>query len=188
MQEEKNVSASGGVGVQEPAGGPAESDSVNLSDAPDALAALTAERDKLSAEKADLQDRLLRRQAEFDNFRKRADREKMEILEYAGMDAARAILPVVDDFERALKTESADKEYSRGMELIHQRLSEALKKMGLEPLDTKGQKFDPNLHHGVDKQQTEEFEEDTILEEYQKGYQFKGRLLRPAMVKVAVRP
>ena len=81
--------------------------------------AVAAERDRLLIEKADLQDRLLRRQAEFDNFRRRADRERGDLLEYANTETVRSLLPILDDFERALKVESADKEYARGMELIY---------------------------------------------------------------------
>lgn len=150
------------------------------------LDAVTAERDRLLKEKEELVELLRRRQAEFDNFRKRAEREKSDVLEFAHSDSVRAILPILDDFERALKTESADKAYSRGMEMIYQRLAEALKKLGLETITTKGQKFDPHLHHAVDMVETGDVEEQTILDEYQPGYNFRGRLLRPAMVKVAV--
>ncbi len=150
------------------------------------LASVTAERDRLVEEKNDLLDRLLRRQAEFDNFRRRAERERADVLEYAHTESVRAILPILDDFERALKMESSDKEYSRGMELIYQRFSDALKKLGLEPINSKGQKFDPNLHHAVDTVETDDVADHTILEEFQRGYNFRGRLLRPAMVKVAV--
>ena len=119
---------------------------------------MSAERDRLIEEKNDLVDRLLRRQAEFDNFRRRAERDRADVLEYANTESVRAILPIVDDFERALKMESADKEYARGMELIYQRLFEALKKLGLEPISSKGQKFDPNLHHAVDMVETSDVE------------------------------
>ncbi len=152
------------------------------------LAAVTAERDQLAAEKAELHDRLLRRAAEFENFRRRVERERVEFIEYAGMETIRALLPALDDFERALKVECADKEYTRGMELIYQRLSESLKKIGVEPIVTQGQIFDPYLHHAVETVRSDEVEDHTILEEYQRGYNFKGRLLRPAMVKVAVKP
>jgi molecular chaperone GrpE len=150
------------------------------------LEALIADRDRLIEEKNDLQDRLLRRQAEFDNFRRRADREKADILEYANTETVRSILPIVDDLERALKVESADKEYVRGMELIYQRLTDTLKKLGLEPIETAGQKFDPHVHHAVEMVETADREDHTILDEYQRGYNFRGKLLRPAMVKVAV--
>src|SRR5258708_26120281 len=148
---------------------------------------VTAERDRLLEEKNDLLDRLLRLQAEFDNFRRRANREKAEVIEYANSESVGAIVPILDDFERALKLGHPDSEYARGMELIYQRLSEALNKLGLEPINAKGQKFDPHIHHAVDRVETEDEEEDTILDEYQRGYNFRGRLLRPAMVKVAVK-
>jgi molecular chaperone GrpE len=148
--------------------------------------AVTAERDRLLEEKNELVELLRRRQAEFDNFRKRAEREKSEVLEFAHSDSVRAILPILDDFERALKTHTTDKVYARGMEMIHQHLGDALKKLGLETITTKGQKFDPHVHHAVDMVETGDVEEQTILDEYQPGYNFRGRLLRPAMVKVAV--
>ena len=164
--------------VDPPAGGPEAS--------VQSFEAVIAERDRLVEEKNDLMDRLLRRQAEFDNFRRRAEREKSDILEFANTESVRAILPILDDFERALKAPTSDKIYARGMELIYQRLSESLKKLGLEPITSKGQKFDPHLHHAVDMVETADVEEQTILDEYQQGYNFRGRLLRPAMVKVAV--
>jgi molecular chaperone GrpE len=151
------------------------------------LEAVIVERDRLAAERADLQDRLLRRQAEFENFRRRAERDRAEVVDYANSETLRALLPILDDFERALKVEAADKEYARGMELIYQRLLDSLKKLGLEPITSTGTQFDPNVHHAVDRAVTDEVEENTILEEYQRGYNFRGKLLRPAMVKVAVR-
>ena len=146
-----------------------------------------AERDQLIKEKNELQDLLLRRQAEFENYRRRMERERGELFEFANMDSAKALLPIIDDFERALKVESADKEYARGMELIYQRLFESLKKLGLEPISTEaGTKFDPHIHHAVDMVDTKDHPDQTVLKEYQSGYYFKGRLLRPAMVQVAV--
>ena len=152
------------------------------------VVALRVERDRLTAEKADLNDRLLRRTADFDNFRKRADRDRSDFLQYAGMEFVREMLSVLDDFERALKSESADPRYAKGVELIYTRLYEALKKMGLEPMDTVGKTFDPNLHQAVERVETDEAEDQSILGEFQRGYHFKGKLLRPAMVRVAVRP
>lgn len=142
----------------------------------------------LAAEKAELNDRLLRGQAEFQNLRRRIEKEKAEWHEYAATGAVGALLPILDDFARALKVETADKDYAKGMELIYQRLLESLKKLGLEPIVSAGQPFNPHMHHAVDKFETEEVKDGTVLEEYQKGYNFKGRLLRPAMVKVAVAP
>lgn len=152
------------------------------------VAELTAERDRLAKEKAELLDLLMRRQAEFENYRRRVERERSELFEFASMDTVKALLPILDDFERALKVETADKEYARGMELIYQSLFEALKKLGLEPLSTDGTLFNPHIHHAVEMVDTSEHPDQTILEEYQRGYKFKGRLLRPAMLKVAVNP
>jgi molecular chaperone GrpE len=163
-------------------------DTAVTTDAADQLSAITAERDQLASEKAELQDRFLRRQAEFENFRRRVEREKSDFAQYAASEAVTAMLPVLDDFERALKQETEDREYQRGTELIYQRLVEALKKLGLEPIDSEGQPFDPYIHQAIERVETEEAEDHTVLEEYQRGYNFKGRLLRPAMVRVAVAP
>jgi len=100
----------------------------------------------------------------------------------------REILPVLDDFERALNVETADREYAKGVELIYGRLFDTLKKMGLETIETEGEMFDPNLHQAVERVESDEVEDQAILGEFQRGYSFKGRLLRPAMVKVAVKP
>jgi molecular chaperone GrpE len=168
---------------------PAETPVVDPAPAPQStLDGLTAERDRLAAEKAELQDLLLRGQAEFQNFRKRVEKERVEFAEYSSTEAVRALLPIIDDFERAVKVESADKEFSKGMQLILQRLYESLKKLGLEPLVSAGQPFDPHIHHAVEMVETTEAPDHIILDEYQRGYNFKGRLLRPAMVKVAVEP
>ena len=142
-------------------------------------------------EKAELEDLLRRRQAEFENFRRRVERERMDFAEYSGMEIVRALLPTVDDFERALRAAPASgpgDEFLKGIELIYKRLLEALTKQGLEPINTTGQRFDPHLHEAVQRVEHEEAADGTILEEYQRGYKFKGKLLRPSMVKVAVRP
>ena len=152
------------------------------------LAAATAERDRLAAEKADLHDRLLRARAEFDNARRRGERERSDFLQFAAMDLVREILPVLDDFERALKVETADRDYAKGVELIYQRLYETLKRLGLEPIETEGQQFDPNRHEAMQRVQTEEAEDQAILGELQRGYNFRGKLLRPAWVRGAGRP
>jgi len=153
------------------------------------LSLVTSERDQLTQEKADLYDRLLRKQAEFDNFRRRTEREREEFTDYANMEAMRPLLGILDDFERALKAAPPDSgEFVKGIELIYTRFVDSLKKLGLETIESVGMKFDPNLHHAVNKAESADFEEDTVLEEYQKGYNYRGKLLRPAMVKVSVRP
>lgn len=152
------------------------------------VAALSAERDRLAGELAEAEDRLLRTRADFENFRRRVERERSDYIQYSAMETVRELLPALDDFERALKVETADREYAKGVELIYQRLLETLKKTGLERIPTAGQRFDPNLHEAVQRVETEDADDQTILGEFQAGYTFKGKLLRPAMVKVAVRP
>ncbi|MGH9660687.1 MAG: nucleotide exchange factor GrpE [Bryobacteraceae bacterium] len=154
----------------------------------DPLAAVTAERDRLAAENAALHDRLLRRQAEFENFRKRSERDRIDFIQFAGLETVREILPALDDLERATKAPTSDLDFQKGIALIHQRFVDALKRLGLEPVDAAGQPFDPNLHQAVDRETDDSVDENTVLEEYQRGYNFKGKLVRPAMVKVSVKP
>ena len=165
---------------------PAESSAPETLESP--YAAVTTDRDRLAAEVADLQNRVRYARAEFDNARRRAERERSEYLQFAAMDLVKDILPILDDFERALQVETTDRNYAKGVELIYQRMSETLRKLGLEPIETVGRKFDPNLHQAVERVETEEAEDQSILAEFQRGYYFKGKLLRPAMVKVAVKP
>jgi molecular chaperone GrpE len=141
-------------------------------------------------EKAEFEDLLRRRQAEFENFRRRMERERIDFAEYSGMEIVKALLPIVDDFERALKASSVSgsDEFVKGVELIYKRLLETLIKQGLEPIHTQGQTFDPHLHEAVQRVESEDAADGTILAEYQRGYKFKGKLLRPAMVQVAIRP
>lgn len=167
---------------------PGGDDAAAGSEASDQLAAIASERDQLIAEKADLQDQFLRRQAEFENYRRRVERERADFVQYAASEAVTAMLPIIDDFERALKQETTDREYQRGVELIYQRLVESLKKLGLEPIESLGQPFDPYIHQAIDRVETDEAEDHTVLDEYQRGYNFKTRLLRPAMVRVSVKP
>jgi molecular chaperone GrpE len=181
------VNTPNGIATEEarPVAGP-ESEATERREASVSTADLIAERDRLAKEKNELQELLQRRQAEFENFRRRVERERSELFEFATMDSIKTLLPILDDFERGLKVEHADKEYARGMELIYQRLFEALKKMGLEPISTEGELFNPHVHHAVEMVDTKEHPDQSILEEYQRGYNFKGRLVRPAMLKVAV--
>lgn len=148
----------------------------------------SARLDAAVAERDELKELLLRRQAEFDNFRKRTERERSEYLQYAGMEIVRELLPILDDFERALKADSGSPEYAKGVEMIYARMAEALKKTGLEPMDAAGKAFDPHLHQAVERVITEDADDNSILSEFQRGYFFKGKLLRPSMVRVAVKP
>ena len=118
-------------------------DTLEVTDAASVAAALAGERDQLAAEKADLQDRLRRRTADFENFRKRSEKDLAERREYASEDAIRNLLPILDDFELALRAPCADAEYAKGMQLIYGRFADSMKRIGLEPMEVVGAKFDP---------------------------------------------
>jgi molecular chaperone GrpE len=148
-----------------------------------------AELDKLKTERDSLIDRLARLQAEFENARKRTTREQQEFREYAVADALKALLPTLDSFERALQTSASDKsEFRGGVELIYKQLQDALVKLGLRPIPAKGEPFDPHLHQAIEMVDTKEAEDHHVLEELQRGYKLKDRLLRPSMVRVARNP
>jgi len=142
---------------------------------------------KLQAEKKQLMDQLLRKQAELENFRKRTQREKDEFMQYALFEAVRTLLPILDGFELALGSDGRGEDYRKGVELIYQQLGGVLQKLGLKTVETKGQQFNPRLHEAVDTVETDQYPEHQIVEELQRGYFFKDRLLRPAMVMVARR-
>jgi len=145
---------------------------------------------KAVAEKQEMYDRLLRKQAEFENLRKRAEREKEEFLKHATADLIHSLLPALDGFERALKHRDprVPPEFYQGVELIHKELMEVLSRAGLHPLEAKGQTFDPHLHQAVETIESDQHRDQEIVEEFQRGYKLKQRLLRPAVVKVAVLP
>ena len=149
-------------------------------------ALVNEEAEQLRAERDELKDILQRRQAEFENFRKRSERERSEYLQYAGMETVKDLLPILDDFERALKVDGGNPEYVKGIEMIYNRTAETMKKMGLEPIDSVGKTFDPHLHMAIERVETTDAADNTVLAEFQRGYNFKGKLLRPSMVKVAV--
>ncbi len=150
------------------------------------VTARDAELEKLKAERDTLLDRLARLQAEFENSRKRAAREQQEFREYALADAVKALLPILDSFERALQAVSEEKsEFRSGVELIYKQLQDTLGKLGLRPIPAKGEPFDPHLHQAIEMVETSDAKDHHVLEELQRGYKLKDRLLRPAMVKVA---
>ena len=148
-----------------------------------------SELQKLKAERDTLVDRLARLQAEFENARKRTAREQQDFREYAVADAVKALLPTLDSFERALQTGAAEKsEFRSGIELIYKQLQDALQKLGLRAIPAKGEPFDPHLHEAIEMVETSDAPDHQILEELQRGYKLKDRLLRPSMVKVARNP
>ena len=143
--------------------------------------------DDLRRERDSLQDRLLRTAAEFDNYRKRMERDRRELAEYAAFDVLTDMLPIVDNLERALQsqTPSADDPFRKGVELIYKQMLDLLKKRGVRTIEAAGQMFDPNFHNAVIHEASSEHREGEVMQELQRGYMLGDRLLRPAMVKVA---
>src|SRR6184192_3230712 len=141
----------------------------------------------LQRERDDYYDRLLRKTAEFDNYRKRIDRERREQSDQAVLDLLRELLLVIDDFDLALNVEAGQGAgaYRKGIELIHAKLQDLLKKYGVRPIEAIGADFDPNLHQAVVHEVSSGHREGEVLEELRRGYMIGDRLLRPAMVKVA---
>jgi molecular chaperone GrpE len=147
-----------------------------------------AEFQKLKAERDSLYDRLARAQAEFDNARRRAAKEQQDFRDYATVDAIKALLPVIDSFERALQVKSEPSDFRSGVELIYKQLQDVLAKLGVRAIPTKGEPFDPHYHEAIEMVETSDAPDHQVMEELQRGYKFKDRLLRPAMVKVAKNP
>lgn len=152
---------------------------------------LTEEQVKIEAletEMKELKDRLIRIQADYDNFRRRTKQEKEAAAKYKAQNLIEEIIPAVDNFDRALgvKAESEEaKAILQGMEMVYRQLADALKNEGLEVIESVGQSFDPHFHQAVIQVETDEFESNHVVEELQKGYKLRDRVLRPAMVKVS---
>src|SRR5271166_5556595 len=144
-----------------------------------------AETENLKGERDALLDRLARLQAEFDNARKRAAREQQEFREYAAADVIKNFLPTLDSFQRALKANADASDFRSGVELIYRQFQDALQKIGVQPIPAVGQLFDPRIHEAVEMVDTTEVPDHHVVDELQRGYKYKERLLRPAMVRVA---
>jgi molecular chaperone GrpE len=152
----------------------------------DAAPALADEIVELRKERDTLQDRLLRQAAEFDNYRKRIERERKDTSEYAAVELIKDLLPIVDDFERALRIEAPGAEsYRAGLEIIQRALMDMLRKRGVTRIDSVGTQFDPHVHQAVSYEEAPDRREGEVIEEFARGYRLGDRLLRPAMVKVA---
>ncbi len=149
-----------------------------------------AEVGKLAKDLEDLRQTLLRRQADFDNYRKRVEKERTEDSRRSTARVIEALIPVVDSFDQALAShrEPEYANYRKGFELIHKQLIDNIAKLGAERIDPVGMTFDPHLHQAMDRTETTDKDEGTILQVFQPGYVFHGRVLRPAMVRVAVHP
>jgi molecular chaperone GrpE len=152
---------------------------------PTAPTAGDAELQAVKAERDSLLDRLARAQAEFENARRRAAKEQQDYRDYATMEAIKPLLPVIDSFERALQADSEGSDFRAGVELIYKQLQDALARMGVTAIAAKGQQFDPHVHEAIEMVETAQAADHEVLEEWQRGYKYKDRLIRPAMVKVA---
>jgi molecular chaperone GrpE len=174
-------------------------DEVSASEAitptPDPLAQLQVELEAAKTEVEQWRDRFLRKAAEFDNYRKRTDREKVESAMLARSSVLLEFLPIADACERALGSindapagQAGLEQYREGVELLYRQLLDSLARMGVVPIEALGKKFDPHLHEALTREETSAYEEHTILQELRRGYLFKDRLLRPSQVKVSTRP
>lgn len=142
---------------------------------------------ELESKLEEMNQKNLRLQADYDNFRRRTREEQAASLKYKSQSLLEQLLPALDNFERALKTEATNEQAKtliQGMEMVYRQLADALKQEGLIEVPTVGEKFDPNMHQAVMQVEDSEYESNTVIEELQKGYMLKDRVIRPAMVKV----
>jgi len=154
---------------------------------PPASSSDTAEQiiQKLREENRQLTDQLLRKQADIENVKKRLTREKEEFQKFSLAQTIQSLLPILDGFELALKSEATGEDYRRGVKIIYLQFLGTLQRMGLESIESVGKPFDPNLHEAIAAVETDEYPDQQVVDELQRGYFFKQRLLRPARVRVA---
>jgi len=146
------------------------------------------EASRLRQENADLRDRSMRTLADFDNFRKRSERERQELKRYALLEPMRELLAVADNLDLALSAEGSADDLKRGVEMIQRQMRELLRRFGVTEVPAVGQPFDPTLHEAVSREESPEVKAPTVAAELRRGYRMHDRLLRPSMVKVAVPP
>ncbi|GAW28057.1 MAG: nucleotide exchange factor GrpE [Bacillota bacterium] len=180
MEEDKKMEAN----EQEPAGAGAAQEQTQE---PGQLEQLQQRINQLEQQLAEEKNARLRALADLENFRRRARQEREELLKYEAEGLITALLPVIDNFERALAATGEEGQLRQGVEMIYRQLMEVLTRAGLTPMECQGQEFDPHLHQAVMQVPTEEQPENTIVDVYQKGYYLKDKVIRPAMVTVAVR-
>ncbi len=163
-----------------------ENDQEVVEEATEEIVEEVSELDKLKAENAELKDKNLRLRAEFDNFRKRTIKEKASMYTDGLTETVEKLLPVIDNFDRAISS-AQDKEdnFFKGVEMINKQFNEILTALGVTAIEAVGQEFDANLHFAVQHEENENFGENTVCEEMQKGYMYKEKVIRPSMVKVA---
>ena len=175
----------GDAETDEPTGGPDTAE----------LIATRAELKRVEAENAELKDRFARRQADFENYRKRVERERSETYNRVVADVAAKLLPVLDNLKRALETEASVeasesdefRHFLSGVDLIYKQLNGVLDALGVKPIAVVGEQFDPHIHEAVVTEASDEYEPDTVMQELVAGYRLGDKLIRPAMVKVAKR-
>ena len=146
---------------------------------------------QLVKENEELQDKFVRLMADFDNYRKRASKEKSDVIQFGNEGLLKDILPIIDNIERLLTYsygEGSWKSFQEGVELVLAESNKTLAKYGVEPIEALGKAFDPNIHQAMQRSETDEVEANTVVEVYEKGYLYRGRLLRPSLVVVAVAP
>lgn len=145
-----------------------------------------AEADQIKQEKNEINEKYLRLAADFQNYKRRVENEKKEIRHFANETMVCELLNVLDNFERAIEnTESEDESILEGVKMIYKQLFDILANAGLEVIETENKEFDPNFHHAVMKEPSDSFDSNMIIEAFQKGYTFNGKVIRPSMVKVA---
>ena len=186
MGEEKEKKTKPEEEVELEKKGEVEAENESLRECIETIRKLEEEKERLEKENAELLNKYLRKLADFDNYKKRLEREKQEYYIYALADFLRELLPIVDNFERALSTTEGDLEtFKMGVELIYKQLINLLTKEGVREVEI-GEKFDPNVAQAIDREESEEVEEPKVAQVLQKGYFLGERLLRPALVKVLV--
>ncbi len=166
-----------------------------IAPSPDPVAQIKAELEEVSAESEQWRDRFLRKAAEFENYRKRTEKEKAESIIFANSSVLREFLPIADACERALESlQAADAgsegigQYREGVQLLYRQILDAMARFGVAPIDAVGKKFDPHFHEALAREENAEYDDNTVIRELRRGYLFKDRLLRPAQVTVSVRP
>lgn len=182
---EENLFSAGDVDEEGPGGGPDTAE----------LIATRAELKRVETENADLKDRLARRQADFENYRKRVERERTETYNRVVADIASKLLPVVDNLKRALEAEASVessesdefRHFLSGVDLINKQLNGVLEALGVKPIPSVGEPFNPHVHEAVVTEATDDYEPDTVMQEIVAGYRLGDKLIRPALVKVATR-
>jgi len=157
---------------------PAEAPLTGAGDPKDQLVRLQAERDALF-------DRLARQQAEFENLRKRSAKEQADFREYAVADTVKQLIPIIDNFDLALKAKSNEADLRKGLELIRKQMDELFNKLGVQAVPAKGEPFDPRFHEAIEMVDSSDVKENHVVDELQRGYKLKDRLLRPAKVRVS---